>query len=77
MFGYAVFNTFFMGFIIFIISNNSGNISAFNPISIAYISVNGIGFMAFIWFYGIHLVQNMFGAWVKDKERKNMEDKFV
>ena len=40
-----------------IVSSNPADVTAFQPVAVAYLSVNGLCLLAFIWLYAVHLME--------------------
>ena len=70
MFLLTIVNAFMIGFVPVAITLNRTDSSSFLPVAIGYFTVNGLSLVAVLWFYGAHLISNVF-----DKRDDDDEDK--
>ena len=64
LFSLGLINTFLLGALTWVISNNPTTPASFLPVSLGYLTVNGMGMLIFIWFFGM---DNIFGVIRKNK----------
>jgi len=50
-------NTFLLGMMALPIAMNPDDSSTFLPIALAYLGVNGLLMMIFVWYYGVYLIK--------------------